>query len=113
MFPGPQGPFSQVGNVGQVIDRALLGYTYSGYYVTINFHRQRGHDPLRLLGGPVATVRGEALSVDLSVESLPSSLRASSLPGWDSRWEPFNPVIKRLWTASFTCLSARVGDRRC
>ena len=32
VFPGPQGPFSQVGNVGQVIDRAVLGYTYSGYY---------------------------------------------------------------------------------
>ena len=36
-FPGPQGPFSQADNIGQVIDRAVLGYTYSGYYVTINF----------------------------------------------------------------------------
>ena len=37
MFPGPQGAFSHVGNIGQVIDRAVLGYTYQGYYVTINF----------------------------------------------------------------------------
>jgi hypothetical protein len=37
VFPGPQGAFSPVGNVGQVIDRAVLGYTYQGYYVTINF----------------------------------------------------------------------------
>ena len=37
IFPGPQGPFSQTGNIGAVIDLKLLGYNYSGYYTTINF----------------------------------------------------------------------------
>src|SRR5438128_2464213 len=37
LFPGPQGAFSQTGNIGAVLDLKLLGYNYSGYYTTINF----------------------------------------------------------------------------
>src|ERR1035437_3076396 len=36
LFPGPQGAFSQAGNIGALIDLKLLGYNYSGYYTTIN-----------------------------------------------------------------------------
>ena len=36
-FPGPAGAFDPTGNIGAVIDRALLGYNYSGNYTTINF----------------------------------------------------------------------------
>ena len=37
MFPGTAGRVLAGDNIGQVIDRAVLGYTYPGYYVTINF----------------------------------------------------------------------------
>jgi heparan-alpha-glucosaminide N-acetyltransferase len=100
-FPGPEGPFSKTGNIGQVIDTAVLGYTYSGYYTTINFignavtilfgcwtgmlvQTQRSHAAkLRLLAG--CAVAGFALGLAL---------------------QPFNPMVKRLWTASFTFFSA-------
>src|SRR5690606_2698273 len=36
-FPGPNGPWSQEGNVGALIDLKILGYNYSGFYTTINF----------------------------------------------------------------------------
>ena len=37
VYPGPEGPFSKSGNIGAVIDLAVLGYNYSGYYTTLNF----------------------------------------------------------------------------
>ena len=37
LFPGPHGAFSPLGNIGQRIDKALLGYNYEDHYVTINF----------------------------------------------------------------------------
>lgn len=101
IFPGPDGPFSQTGNIGAVIDQAVLGYNYSGYYTTINFlgnavtvlfgvwtgmllMKDRSHaDKLKLLGA--CAVAAFALGLAL---------------------QPFNPMVKRLWTASFTFFSA-------
>ena len=37
LFPGPDGPYSQEGNIGQVIDKAVMGYNYPGLWVGINF----------------------------------------------------------------------------
>ncbi len=101
VFPGPQGPFSQVGNVGQVIDRAVLGYTYSGYYVTINFIG----NAVTILFGCWA---GLLLRSGRSHRSILSILAASAVAAYLAglALQPFNPVVKRLWTASFTCLSA-------
>lgn len=100
-FPGPQGPWSQTGNIGAVIDLRILGYNYSGYYTTINFignavtilfgcwagmlmQSQRDHGAkLKILG--VCAAACFALGLGL---------------------EPFNPMIKRLWTCSFTFFSA-------
>jgi heparan-alpha-glucosaminide N-acetyltransferase len=100
-FPGPGGPFDPTGNIGAVIDKAVLGYTYSGDYTTINFlgnaitvlfgvwtgmmlqrnktHRQR----LTILGSCAAG----AFALGLALE-------------------PFIPMVKRLWLGSFTFFSA-------
>jgi heparan-alpha-glucosaminide N-acetyltransferase len=101
MFPGPEGPFSKTGNIGAVIDLKLLGYNYSGYYTTINFvtngvtilfgcwagmlmRMSKPHSyKLKVLGGCAAAAFALALAL-----------------------EPFNPMVKRLWTASFTFFSA-------
>jgi len=94
LFPGSEGPWSKADNVGARIDQ-FFGLEYSGYYVTINFipstvtllfgawcgkwvQQDRVRNVLLLLGACV--VGGAALSL-------------------------FNPVVKRLWTASFTLLS--------
>ena len=100
-FPGPQGAFSQTGNIGQVIDRAVLGYTYSGYYVTINFI---GNAVTILFGCWAGLLLRSTRSRRAILSILGGSAAAAYLVGL--ALQPFNPVIKRLWTASFTCLSA-------
>ena len=99
MFPGPQGPFSQVGNIGQVIDRAVLGYTYSGYYVTINC---LGNAVVILCGCWTGMLLRSRRPHAFTLGALAAAATGACLAGL--ALEPFNPVIKRLWTASFTFL---------
>lgn len=100
LFPSPNGPFSQYGNVGAVLDLKLLGYNYSGYYTTLNavgngmtilfgywagllFQSPRSHmEKLKILA--IAAAAAFALGLLL---------------------EPVNPMVKRLWTVSFTFFS--------
>jgi heparan-alpha-glucosaminide N-acetyltransferase len=101
IFPGPQGAFSQTGNIGAVIDLKLLGYNYSGYYTTINF-----------IGNAVTILfgcwGGMLLRTDKShaykVKTLLACAAACFALGL--ALQPFNPMVKRLWTASFTFFSA-------
>lgn len=101
LFPGPEGAFSKTGNIGALLDKALLGYNYPGYYVTINFisstvttlfgawtgmllmsERPRG-EKLKILGISMVVAFAAGLGLSLLV-----------------------PNVKRLWTASFTFYSA-------
>ena len=100
MFPGPQGAFSATGNIGQVIDRAALGYTYSGYYVTINF---LGNAVTILFGCWTGLLLRARQSHAFTFKVLAAAIAGACMLGL--ALEPFNPVIKRLWTASFTFLS--------
>jgi heparan-alpha-glucosaminide N-acetyltransferase len=101
VFPGPAGPFDPTANIGAVIDRNILGYNYSGNYTTINFlgnavtvlfgvwtgmllASARAHyDRLRILGGCAAACFALGLA----------------LQAWI-------PMVKRLWTPSFTFFSS-------
>jgi predicted acyltransferase len=101
MFPGADGPWSKTGNIGALIDLKVLGYNYSGYYTTINFIgnavtilfgcwaglllRTKGSHVYKLAVLAVCAVVGFGLGLAL---------------------QPFNPMVKRLWTASFTFFSA-------
>jgi len=100
-FPGAQGPFSQTGNIGWVIDRKLLGYNYSGYYTTINFI---GNGVTILFG----CWAGLLLRTNRSHAEKLKILLACSAAGFalGLGLAPFNPLVKRLWTASFTFFSA-------
>jgi heparan-alpha-glucosaminide N-acetyltransferase len=100
-FPGPDGPWSQVGNIGAVIDLKVLGYNYSGYYTTINFIG----NAVTILFGCWA---GALLRTRKSHYEKLTILAVCALAGFalGLGLEPFNPMIKRLWTVSFTFFSA-------
>jgi heparan-alpha-glucosaminide N-acetyltransferase len=100
-FPGPAGAFSRTGNIGAVIDKALLGYNYSGFYVTINF-----------ITSIVTTLIGAWVGMLLrSQRSRADKLRILALGALAAfvsglALAPIIPNVKRLWTASFTLYSA-------
>jgi predicted acyltransferase len=99
-YPGPAGPFSQEGNVGQVIDQWLLGRNYPGLYVTINF-----------ISSTVTTLFGVWAGMLMRRQiALREKLRI--LLWWAGGCliggmllSLFNPMVKRIWTASFTVYS--------
>lgn len=99
-FPGPEGPFDATDNVGARIDSHLLGYKYSGYYTTLNF-----------LGNAVTILFGVWSGMLLSqpgthrrrLQILGVCAAAAFATGWVlTMWIP---MVKRLWTVSFTLFS--------
>ncbi len=101
LYPGPDGPFSQTGNVGQAIDHWLLGRNYTGLYVTINF-----------LSSSVTTLFGVWAGM-LMRQSRPLAEKLRILLWWacgcligGMLLATVNPMVKRIWTASFTIYSA-------
>jgi len=100
LFPGPEGAFSKEGNIGAVIDKALLGYNYQGYYVTINF-----------ISSTVTTLFGAWVGMLLRMEKpLIDKLRILAVSAVAAfagglALSLVIPNVKRLWTASFTLYS--------
>lgn len=100
LFPGPDGPYSKAENIGALIDRAILGYNYSGYYTTINF-----------IGNAVTILFGCWTGM-LLIRPFPHAYKLKVLAtaaalgfAGGLALEPLNPMVKRLWTASFTLFS--------
>lgn len=100
-FPGPNGPWSQEGNIGALIDFKILGYNYSGFYTTINFIG----NAMTILFGYWA---GMLLLTKKSHKEKLQILLACAIAGFaiGLALEPFIPMVKRLWTVSFTFFSA-------
>lgn len=100
LFPGPNGPFSMDGNIGQVIDKALLGYVYPGRWVGINF-----------ITSTVTTLfgawTGQLLMSGRKPRDIIKILAAGSVAGWvlGLAFSPWNPIVKRICTATFTLYS--------
>jgi heparan-alpha-glucosaminide N-acetyltransferase len=101
IFPGPQGAFSQTGNIGAAIDLKLLGYNYSGYYTTINFI---GNAVTILFGCWAGMLLQTARPHAGKLKILGACAAACFALGVGL--QPFNPMVKRLWTDSFTFYSA-------
>jgi len=101
VFPGPEGTWSKEGNVGAVIDRAVLGYNYSGYYTTINFI---GNGVTILFGCWAGMLLKAVRPHDYKLRTLAACSLAAFAAGL--ALEPLVPMIKRLWTPSFTFFSA-------
>jgi predicted acyltransferase len=100
IFPGPQGAFSKEGNIGQVIDKALLGYNYSGYYVTINFVSSI---VTTLLGAWTGILLRTQKTRAQKLKILAIAMVAAFASGL--ALSPLIPIVKRLWTASWTLYS--------
>lgn len=99
--PGPDGPWSQAGNIGAVIDKAVLGYNYSGYYTTINFI---GNAATILFGCWVGMAILGRQSHGYKLKLLAAASAAGFVLGL--ALQPIVPMIKRLWTPSFALYSA-------
>jgi predicted acyltransferase len=101
LFPGPEGAFSRTGNIGQVIDQAVLGRTYNGFYVTINF-----------ISSTVTTLFGAwagmlLMSPRAHMQKIGVlALGTAAAFACGLALTPWNPLVKRIWTASFTLYSA-------
>jgi predicted acyltransferase len=101
VFPGPDGPWSKTGNIGAAIDLKVLGYKYSGYYTTINFI---GNAVTILFGYWAGMLVRTGRSHAYKLKTVVGCAAAGFALGLAI--EPFNPMVKRLWTASFTLFSA-------
>jgi predicted acyltransferase len=100
-FPGAAGPFDRTGNIGAVLDRALLGYNYSGYYTTINF---LGNAMTILFGVWTGMLLISNRTAQMKMQILGGSAILSF--GLGLFLETWVPMVKRLWTASFAFFSA-------
>lgn len=101
LFPGPEGAFSREGNIGQVIDRAVLGRNYSGYYVTINFISSA---VTTLFGAWTGLLLMSARKNTEKAKMIGAGAVAAFLISFALM--PFIPNVKRIWTATFTFYSA-------
>jgi predicted acyltransferase len=99
-FPGPEGPWSRSGNIGAVIDLKVLGYNYSGYYTTINFI---GNAVTILFGCWAGALLMSGRSHGYKLKVLAGCSAAGFAAGL--LLQPFVPMVKRLWTPSFTLFS--------
>ncbi|MEK7404404.1 MAG: hypothetical protein AAB225_04790 [Acidobacteriota bacterium] len=100
-FPGPEGPFSKSGNVGAVIDSAILGRNYPGLYVTINFISSTATTLFGvwtgcLMRSPRGVMEKLRILIVAALAGLAGGLVLTLV----------NPMVKRIWTASFTLYSA-------
>jgi len=99
LFPGADGPFSKADNVGALIDRAL-GLKYNGYYVTINFISSTA---TTLFGVWTGLLMQRDDTHGHRMKILAGAAAAAFAGGW--ALSAANPMVKRLWTASFTLFS--------
>lgn len=100
-FPGPAGAWSQTGNIGAVLDLRVLGYNYSGFYTTVNF---LGNAVTILFGCWAGILLRTGRSHASKLKILGACAAASFALGL--ALQPFIPMVKRLWTGSFTFFSA-------
>jgi predicted acyltransferase len=84
-----------------VIDKAILGFNYHGYYVTINFITSTVTTLFGAWTGNLIRTR-RPLAGKLRILALGSL--AAFVGGL--ALSPLVPMVKRLWTASFTLYSA-------
>jgi predicted acyltransferase len=83
-----------------VIDRAVLGHNYGGYYVTINFISSTVTTLFGVWTGALlmgSKPRGTKLKV--------LGLATAACFAFGLALTAVNPMVKRLWTASFTLYS--------
>jgi heparan-alpha-glucosaminide N-acetyltransferase len=100
LFPGTAGPFSPADNIGAIIDRNVFGLDHAGYWVTISF-----------IAGTVSMMfgawTGSLLMGERSSQEKFKILSAATVASFGVAvvLTPFNPVIHKASTVSFTFYS--------
>ncbi len=100
-FPGTEGPFlSKTTNIGAVIDTFIFGHSNPGYWITINF-----------ITSTVTTLfgvwTGQLLQSKRTHREKMQVMAISAVVclGLGLIFHPWNPIIKRICTTSFTLYS--------
>ncbi len=97
IFPGPDGAFAQVTNVGARIDRAIMGFNYVWPCVNINFLSET---PGVLFGVWTGNLLRSQKPLAMKLKVLALGMVAAFASGL--LLSPFVPINKWLWTASYT-----------
>ncbi|MCZ2077104.1 MAG: DUF5009 domain-containing protein [Bryobacteraceae bacterium] len=100
-FPGSEGPFmSKTTNIGAVIDKFVFGSMNGGYWVNINFITSTATTLFGVWTGELLMTRN---SHAVKMRTLGIAAFLSLLLGLVIH--PWNPIIKRICTTSFTLYS--------
>lgn len=95
--PGVDGPWVRDANIGTYLDRLILGKNWPGAYVTINCVSSAANT---IFGVMVGKLMMSALPAVRKVQILAATGVGSILLGL--ALSPAIPLVKRIWTASFT-----------
>ena len=101
LFPGSEGPFSRGDNIGSRIDLAVLGKTYPVDDVTITFVTMIA---TMMLGAWTGLFLLRNRPSRCNLKFIAAGAGSCFLIGF--ALTPFVPLIQRLWTTSFTLVSA-------
>ncbi len=98
--PGVEGPWVREANIGWYLDTTILGKTWGGAYVTINCISSAGNTLFGVMAGKLlmSALPAARKSLILAATGVGGILIGLAL-------SPFIPLVKRIWTASFTFYS--------
>ena len=100
-FPGTEGPFlSKTTNIGAVIDTFVFGHPNTDHWATINFITSTVTTLFGVWTGRLLQSRQIAWREDADPRDL-----GRGVPGLGLIIHPWNPIIKRICTTSFTLYS--------
>jgi heparan-alpha-glucosaminide N-acetyltransferase len=100
VFPGKDGPFSMTDNIGRRIDAFILGQNPAGYYVSIN---SLSSTFTTLLGVWVGQLLRRRKAHTYNLAALTGGAAICFALG--GAIMPVDPMIKRIWTDSFSLVS--------
>jgi predicted acyltransferase len=109
IFPGPDGPFSKTGNLGAVTEYALLNYVNRGFYAVNPGH----YSAINFIPSIVTSLFGVWTGMLLQSRRTDKQrlriMAAAAMACFGGAWLlslAGIPIVKRLWTASWTLYSA-------
>jgi heparan-alpha-glucosaminide N-acetyltransferase len=100
LFPAPDGAFTKTGNIGAVIDRALMGSNYASWTTNLNMISTTVSALFGVWAGNLLrSNRPRTQQMRLLAVAMVASFAAGLA------LSPFIPIIRRIWTASFALYS--------
>ena len=101
LFPAPDGAFTKTGNIGAVIDRAIMGYNYESWTTNLNVISTTATALFGVWAGNLLrSQRPRGAQMKILILSMLGAFAGGLALA------PFIPIIRRIWTASFALYSA-------